>query len=314
MKNKYWLFPLGILLIWGCATASKTIENRNMTSVTFADITKGRIEYAAAAESVLEADQTIRMRTPAELIIEDIYIRDGDYVEAGTPVASVYDKALFREMEMSTDEEVLAFLADIQQNSQQITAPADGYITEVCISEDSSVMCDTILYKYARADCETYTAEFTIDERIAEQFSEGDEVRYSYTSSDPENIRILTGTAEILFIDGGTITCRFANTDGFRPGDAISVTFQKSSKSYDSLLPAHVLKAQTDSAYTGRYTVYYAVPDPEKENRYTVIESSITVYETNGIYAAVDFRYSDGRAVIDKATDELHPLETVRKS
>ena len=97
MNNKYWLFPLGIFVIWGCATASKTIENRNMTSVTFADMTKGRIEYAAAAEGILEADQTIRMRTPAELMIEDVFVHEGDYVEAGTPVASVYDKALLRE-------------------------------------------------------------------------------------------------------------------------------------------------------------------------------------------------------------------------
>ena len=312
MKNKYWLFPLGILVIWGCATASKTIENRNMTSVTFADMTKGRIEYAAAAEGILEADQTIRMRTPAELMIEDVFVHEGDYVEAGTPVASVYDKALLRETADSAEEETLTFLNDIRDNSYQIIAPADGYITEVCITEDSRMGADAILYKYASADCETYTAVFIIDELIAVQFSTGDEVKYTYTSSDPENTQVYTGSAEIEHIEGGTVTCSFKDSVEFRHGDTVAVTFRHTSETYDCIIPARVLSAQEDSVYTGRYVIYYAVPDADKENRYTVVESTISVFETNGIDAAVDYRYSDGRYVIDKASGNLYHLGTVR--
>ena len=76
---------------------------------------------------------------------------------------------------------------------------------------------------------------------------------------------------------------------------------------------ARVLSAQEDSVYTGRYVIYYAVPDADKENRYTVVESTISVFETNGIDAAVDYRYSDGRYVIDKVSGNLYHLGTVRQ-
>ncbi len=313
MKMKYWLFPLGILVIWICAVASKTLENRNMTSVTFADMTKGRIEYVATAEGILHADQTIRLRTPAELIIEDVFVREGDYIEAGNPIASIYNKALLLEIADFTDEETLSFLNDIRKNSCCIIAPVDGYITEVCITEDSKVGTDTILYKYARADCDTYSAKFTIDERIATQFSAGEEVKYTYVSSNHENTQVYTGDAEIEYIEGGTVTCRFTDFIGFRHGDTVAVTFRHTSEVYDCILPAHVLSAQEDSVYTGRYVIYYAVPDTDKENRYTVVESTIHVLETNGMEAAVDYRYSDGRYVIDKVFGNLIHLGTVRK-
>jgi len=312
-KYKYLIFPLGIFLIWLCAAVSNTIENNNMTSVTFVDVTQRHIHYTAAVEAKLESSHEIRVRTPSSLILEDVFVHEGDLVEAGTPIASVYDKALIEEISLTNDPDTLEFLMSIQKNSYFITAEEDGYITELLISEDSKIMADYIVYKYVEIFSENFNIKVEIDENISKKFTVGDKVKYTYNQSNEEKTYSYTGEAFIEYIADGEIICSIENNDQLRHGDSVTLNFRHISNMYESIIPMHVIYEQQDSQYSNRYKIYYAVPIHDKDNRYTVVEGLVEVLEDNGIYAAIEFNYKDGREIIDKYSGSLVQYCVVRK-
>ena len=313
MKKRYLLFPVCILVLWLCAAISNTIDTYNTPAVIFTEPIKSRIEFTADIESTLCAEEIYRMRSPADLILEDIYVMSGDYVSAGTPIASVYAKALDRTISTCTDMGIRDILLTIRNQSYQITAPTDMCITEVCITEDCHVSEDVILYKYAPTGCEQYSAQFLLTSDTAKLFQTGASLKYSCMASAGEKEHVYTGKTVIRHIEDGLITCIFEDAAGYRHGDTVTVSFTYKSEQYDSVVPFDVLYESSDSQYTNMYTIYYAVPIPDEPDRYTVVQGTVKVLETNGVYAAIEYRYTDGRKIIRHMDGNVTHGSTVRE-
>ena len=136
-----------LALILAAVYLSRTVENLTLTSVTLVTPCKGAIA-AADADFVQEI---VRVRTQAALVLEDIYIKEGNVLEPGDRNASVYPAAVERAL-ADTDGAERAFLEQLRGNGYLLTAEAAGEVTEVPVKTDASVKADAILYKYLPED------------------------------------------------------------------------------------------------------------------------------------------------------------------
>ena len=149
--------------------------------------------------------------------------------------------------------------------------------------------------------------------RCCQAVSDRESLKYSCTASNGEKEHVYTGKAVIRHIEDGLITCIFEDAAGYRHGGTVTVSFTYKSEQYDSVVPFDVLYEASDSQYTNMYTIYYAVPIPDEPGRYTVVQGSVKVLETNGIYAAIEYRYTDGRKIIRYMDGNVTHGSTVRE-
>ena len=308
MKKKYLIFLCGIGAIWLCNAAARTVDNKKTPVVTFADIQKGRIEYFCEAESRLEAAVTYRVRCPASLIIEDVYIKDGDMVKKGDPVLTVYGKSLEKAISMCVDEVQLDLLEDIRYNSYKWIAEQDMYITDVHIEEDCSITEDTLIFKYAPVDCTEYTAQFEIDEITASKFNVGDSLKYTYTYNENNGERVYIGECEIIHKENAAVICHFVDQEEPHHGENIKVNFSHQTEIFDYVVSNSVLHY---SDHLGKYRIYYALPT-EEYGRYIVVESDVKILESGAEESAIEFPYTDGRKIISHAEGNIYHGCTVR--
>lgn len=136
-----------LILILASVYLSRTVENLTLTSVTLMTPFKGTI----VTEDHDFIQEIVRVRAPAELVIEDVYIEVGDTLEAGDPVASVYPAAADRLL-AEADGKVLSFLTKLRDNNYVLNADDPGEIIEIPVKNDTTVKAEGIVYKYIPED------------------------------------------------------------------------------------------------------------------------------------------------------------------
>lgn len=150
MKNfaKYICLAVAVIVL-SLAYMSRTLENLTLKKVTLTAPVKGVLD------SELDAvGDVIRVRTPAALVIEDVFVKPGDTVREGDKLMSLYKKAVDRELAVA-DGEALGFLTEIKENDYILTAKESGKIRDVRVSTDGSAAPDDILYKYIQYEAKT---------------------------------------------------------------------------------------------------------------------------------------------------------------
>ncbi len=143
-----------LALILLAAYSSRSIENMTLTKVVLAKPFKGTI--TTPVEGFIP--KMIRVRTQANLVLEDVYISIGDKIAPGDPIVSVYSVDIDRKLavlERANAGEAsaeYAYLKWIQENDYMIYADAEGEIIALPIKPDIEVDVESILYKYIPAD------------------------------------------------------------------------------------------------------------------------------------------------------------------
>ena len=313
MKKRYFIFLIGILVIWICAAMSNRIENVSIPAVKFVEPQSGYIEFSIMVESTLTSDTNIRVRSAADLIIEDVYIQPGDFVGAGDKIATVYDKSL-NEAIQDGDEITRKYLQTIKDNSYSMISDMDMYITQVNITEDSQILKDTILYKYAPTTASDFSAQFFVDRVYLEFFQIGDVVEYTYNKvyENGEN-RIFSGNATISSINENILVCSFEDEEYLVHGDKICLNLKYKSEKYDTIIPYTALEEMESTRYTDTYSIFYAIPDIETEDRWIVVKSTVVVLDTNGVEAAIEFNYSDDRKIVSYSEENIFDKCVIRE-
>lgn len=150
MKNfvKYICLTVAVI-VFSLAYMSRTLENLALKKVTLTAPVKGVLDTGPEA-----VGDVIRVRTPAALVIEDVFVKPGDTVREGDKIMSLYKRAVDRELS-AADGEALEFLTEIKDNDYILTAKGNGKIRDVKIDTDGSAAPDNILYKYIPYEAKT---------------------------------------------------------------------------------------------------------------------------------------------------------------
>ena len=139
-----------LALILLAAYSSRSIENMTLTKVVLAKPFKGTITTPVEGFR----PEIIRVRTQANLMLEDIFIDSGDEIKFGDPIASVYSVDVDRQIadietaNGTTGSMEYAFLTMLRENGYVIHAEAAGKILSVPVKQDTLVTKESILYKY----------------------------------------------------------------------------------------------------------------------------------------------------------------------
>ena len=128
---KYICLAVAVIVL-SLAYMSRTLENLTLKKVTLTAPVKGVLDTEPEA-----VGDVIRVRTPAPLVIEDVFVKPGDTVREGDRVMSLYKKAVDRELS-AADGEPLEFLTEIKDNDYILTAKESGRIRDVRVSTDGS--------------------------------------------------------------------------------------------------------------------------------------------------------------------------------
>ena len=119
-----------LALILLAAYSSRSIENMTLTKVVLAKPFKGTITTPVEGFR----PEIIRVRTQANLMLEDIFIDSGDEIKFGDPIASVYSVDVDRQIadietaNGTTGSMEYAFLTMLRENGYVIHAEAAGKI------------------------------------------------------------------------------------------------------------------------------------------------------------------------------------------
>ena len=140
---KYICLTLAAVVL-AAAYSSRTIENLTLTKVSLAAPFKGTL----SSEKSETESPVVRVRTPAELVIEDVYIGSGDRIKNGDKIMTLYPAAVDRALTEADNADVRDFLSVIRENGYVLTAPESGRVSEVKIKTDGRASPDDILYKY----------------------------------------------------------------------------------------------------------------------------------------------------------------------
>ena len=138
---KYICLAVAVIVL-SLAYMSRTIENLTLKKVTLTAPVKGVLDTEPDA-----VGDVIRVRTPAALVIEDVFVKPGDTVREGDKIMSLYKNAVDRELAVAGGEP-LEFLTEIKDNDYILTAIESGRIRDVKAETDGSAAPDDILYKY----------------------------------------------------------------------------------------------------------------------------------------------------------------------
>ena len=142
-----------LALILLAAYSSRSIENMTLTKVVLAKPFKGTI--TTPVEDF--RPEMIRVRTEANLILEDVYIDIGDEIKIGDPIASVYSVDVDRQLaalenaenaEEAMSSPEYAYLKWVKENGYIISAEAEGEVITLPIKPDAKIESETILYMY----------------------------------------------------------------------------------------------------------------------------------------------------------------------
>ncbi|MBQ7301715.1 MAG: hypothetical protein IJW77_17955 [Clostridia bacterium] len=137
-----------VVLIVAAAYFSRTLENLTLTEVELVSHHTGTLTFKD--ESYIP--EIVRVRCVGDIVLEDIYVGNGENVVVGDPIASVYPAALDRALlsdDLTTDER--SWYTAIRENGYRITAAADGFVVHVPPSPDDSLTAEAVLYKYIPA-------------------------------------------------------------------------------------------------------------------------------------------------------------------
>lgn len=145
---KYICLAVAVIVL-SLAYMSRTLENLTLKRVALTAPVKGVLDTEPDA-----VGDAIRVRTPAALVIEDVFVKPGDTVREGDKIMSLYKKAVDRELS-AADGEPLEFLTEIKDNDYILTAIESGRIRDVKAETDGSAAPDDILYKYIPYEAKT---------------------------------------------------------------------------------------------------------------------------------------------------------------
>ena len=138
-----------VVLIIAAAYFSRTLENLTLTEVELISHHTGTLTFKD--ESYIP--EIVRVRCVGDIVLEDIYVGNGENIKAGDPIASVYPAALDRALESDAlSAEERSWYTAIRENGYRIIAAADGFVVHVPPSPDDSLTAEAILYKYIPAD------------------------------------------------------------------------------------------------------------------------------------------------------------------
>ena len=84
-----------VVLIAAAAYFSRTLENLTLTEVELISHHTGTLTFKD--ESYIP--EIVRVRCVGDIVLEDIYVGNGENIKAGDPIASVYPAALDRALE-----------------------------------------------------------------------------------------------------------------------------------------------------------------------------------------------------------------------
>ena len=145
---KYICLAVAVIVL-SLAYMSRTLENLTLKRVALTAPVKGVLDTEPEA-----VGDVVRVRTPAALVIEDVFVKPGDTVREGDKIMSLYKKAVDRELAVA-DGEPLEFLTEIKNNDYILTAKEGGKLRDVRVSTDGSAAPDDILYKYIPYEAKT---------------------------------------------------------------------------------------------------------------------------------------------------------------
>ena len=138
-----------VVLIAAAAYFSRTLENLTLTEVELISHHTGTLTFKD--ESYIP--EIVRVRCVGDIVLEDIYVGNGENIKAGDPIASVYPAALDRALESDAlSAEERSWYTAIRENGYRIIAAADGFVVHVPPSPDDSLTAEAVLYKYIPAD------------------------------------------------------------------------------------------------------------------------------------------------------------------
>lgn len=137
-----------LILIVAAAYFSRTLENLGLTEVELVSHHTGTLTFKD--ESYIP--EIVRVRCVGDIVLEDIYIGNGENIKAGDPIASVYPAALDRALQSDAlSEDERSWYTAIRENGYKITAAADGLVIHIPPSPDDALTAEAVLYKYIPA-------------------------------------------------------------------------------------------------------------------------------------------------------------------
>ena len=138
-----------VLLIAAAAYFSRTLENMTLTEVELVSHHTGTLTFKD--ESYIP--EIVRVRCVGDIVLEDIYVGNGENIKAGDPIASVYPAALDRALQSDAlSEDERSWYTEIRENGYKIIADADGLVIHIPPSPDDALTAEAVLYKYIPAD------------------------------------------------------------------------------------------------------------------------------------------------------------------
>lgn len=180
-----------LVLIVTAAYFSRTLENLTLTEVELVSHHTGTL--TVKDESYVP--EIVRVRCVGDIVLEDIYIENGEKIKIGDPIASVYPAALDRALQsddLTADKR--SWYTEIRENRYRIISTADGLVIHVPPNPDDSLTAESVLYKYIPADVpleHTYSEAYDVIVPMRALIPTGEDRKYLIYYANP-----LTGRGE----------------------------------------------------------------------------------------------------------------------
>lgn len=171
-KNKLWMIILGILLVIGVCTAiSAKHYTDSLTTVTLTSTVPNSIRVTLEVTGEVYYYETAEVEAPVGCRVEEVYVKAGQFVEAGQPLlklreaelkAAYYQRKLQAEELEKTEEsggtagelahwnrqvllEEISFLENVIAAEGQILAEESGYVIRQTYVEGSLTTANTLM-------------------------------------------------------------------------------------------------------------------------------------------------------------------------
>lgn len=187
-------------------------------SIMSAQVERRDITCSLTGGGTLTAGEAWEITVPADVKLTEYLVKNGDYVEAGAPIARVDRVSVMAAIAQVQD--TLEILSEQLQESQEETAPdlitsqAEGTVKILYAREGESVQ-ETMLNYGA-------LAALSLDGKMAVKVEAGTDLR----GGDTVAVVFSDGTKTEGTVEAnleGTLTVTVAD-DGFAPGEAVTVT------------------------------------------------------------------------------------------
>ncbi len=214
----------------------------------------------SALESVaFETREPIPFTSKASGTIEQIFVKDGMYIQDGTSIMTVKNDELYKNLNdaKSSLSDAYKELSDVKADSSfyTISAPIDGVVTMLQVSEGDYVRSESTLAKIVN----NYDIQFQIDvdELDILDVKLGQEVKVTIDAMEETTRKPLTGTVSEIALEGTTmnsvtsypITISLQGNDNIRMGMNCSAELIVNSVKDVLILPVEAIETRKGKYY-----------------------------------------------------------------